>query len=608
MMKFFKGLLIFLFLFLSFRFTGTVYALDFKADYQVEYHLSELRNNINSRVNFKIAITNLQTDVYVNKFAITFPKSFVISNLKSSDDQGEVIPNVTSDGTKTKIELQFNNPNLGRDSVNNFFLSFDQTNLFKVEGNIWEVILPVIENKDNSNYKVIVYLPENSDKKISVAKPRPDSITENQIIWNNPPTKTIYAAFGESQLYKVNLTYHLKNSNLTPGLVEVAFPPDTLYQKTYLNSINESPYKVYGDGDGNNLGQYFLKPLETKTIIADYTVQTFATPREEMVPYIRALFQKQKSYLLESQKYWDIKSLDKIANLRNAYDVYDFVVDKLSYAYSRVTSSNVRLGAEVALQKPNLAVCLEFSDLFVGISREKGIYAREVEGYGDSSDQTLRPISLTSDVLHSWPEYYNTESDLWRSVDPTWENTSGIDYFTSFDLNHVVFVIHGKKSDYPWPAGMYKTEDSKDVIVVPETIPPVDSLKINITNVEIPATVSDSKSYQAKFSVKNLGNIFLYNLPVTINGKNLNISLSKTTIAALAPGEARTINFNFTSSDKNIRKTTILKINILDKDLYSQNINIFPTSFEILIKAAISLVLLVLIFFIYKKFKNLKSS
>ena len=88
---------------------------------------------------------------------------------------------------------------------------------------------------------------------------------------------------------------------------------------------------------------------------------------------------------------------------------------------------------------------MEFTDLFIAIAREKGIYSREIQGYGFSLDQKLQPLSLSSDILHAWPEYYDTKTESWIAVDPTWENTSGINYFSSFDLNHIVFVIHGKK-------------------------------------------------------------------------------------------------------------------------------------------------------------------
>src|SRR3989338_2599180 len=118
-------------------------AANFKTDYQVEYNLSQTQDDLNSQVNFKIKITNLKSDIYVNKFAVSFPNTFSINNLKAFDDNGFIAPKVVTDDTKTKVELEFSNPTIGKDSVNTFILNFGQANLFKVNGNVWEVVLPV---------------------------------------------------------------------------------------------------------------------------------------------------------------------------------------------------------------------------------------------------------------------------------------------------------------------------------------------------------------------------------------------------------------------------------------------------------------------------------
>ena len=110
----------------------SVLAADFKTNYQVEYNLSQLQDNLSSQVDFRIRITNLRSDVYVNKFAISFPNTFSINNLKTSDDNGFITPKIIIDENKTKIELEFSNPAVGKDSINTFFLNFDQANLFKI--------------------------------------------------------------------------------------------------------------------------------------------------------------------------------------------------------------------------------------------------------------------------------------------------------------------------------------------------------------------------------------------------------------------------------------------------------------------------------------------
>lgn len=569
-------------------------AADFETSYKVVYRLKESGETLNSQANFHISILNNKSDVYVNKFAISFPKSFTISNLKITDDSGEVAPVIESDDKRNKIEMEFNNPNIGRQSVNNFNLTFDQENLFKVNGNVWEVILPVIENRGESPYDVTVILPEGTEKKISIAKPVPTSINGREIKWSNPTTRTIYAVFGDSQLYKLNLAYHLKNDNLAPVYMEMALPPDTLYQKIYLNSLSEKPSRTYQDTDGNYMAVYYLKPRQTKTINADFTVEVFTNPREEAIPAIRKLFDIQKKYLLNSQKYWELKSLDKIEDLKTNRDVYSYVTKTLSYSYERVTKDNVRLGAEKIIQTPHIAVCMEFTDLYVAAAREKGIYSREVEGYGASSDSRLRPLSLSSDVLHAWPEYYDENAGLWKPIDPTWENTSGIDYFNSFDLNHIVFAIHGKRSDYPLPAGMYKIENSKDIEVTAVTSRPDEINEISVTDISLKTSITDSEKYKGKLSIQNSGNTYIWNIPVEVNAQGLDITESKTVLTSLAPGEKREINFSYSVPESSKTKDAIIRVIVSGRELYGEKIVVISPFVGFAVKG-VSLLFIILV-------------
>lgn len=142
-------------------------------------------------------------------------------------------------------------------------------------------------------------------------------------------------------------------------------------------------------------------------------------------------------------------------------EIYRYAVDTLTYNYGRLNTSITRLGAQQALQYPDQAVCTEYSDVFISLAREKGLYTREIQGYGFSNDQELRPLSVNADILHSWPEYFDDAKQLWIQTDPTWEDTSGIDYFNSFDLNHVVFAIHGKNPTFPIPQAVTKRKTAQ---------------------------------------------------------------------------------------------------------------------------------------------------
>lgn len=562
-------------LILIFLLPATVFAQEFKSDYKVEYFLSNNGKNLDTKVRFTIKIINLKSDVYVNKFSLAFPKTFSITNLNAKDDNGEIVPTLEADQQKSKIGLEFSNPKTGKGTENTFYLTFDQHNLFRVNGNVWEVILPTIGSEENEKYQIIVHLPQNNSKKISISKPKPDLITDNTIYWNNPQAKTIYAVFGESQLYKLKLTYNLYNPRLTPVYTDIAFPPDALYQKVFINSIQPQPDSIYIDEDGNFIGRYTLKPKEKKSVLFNAIAEITVNPRSEVQSLIKNRIKNQKKYLLTETKFWKLDDVTPFENLKNAKDIYYYVTQKLNYNYKRVTKDIKRLGAFAALRSPNQAVCTEFSDVFIAISREKGILTREIQGYGFSQDPQLRPLSLIADVLHSWPEYYDLKSNLWLPVDPTWENTSGIDYFSSFDINHIIFAIHGKRPDYPYPAGMYKLEDTRDVSVETFSEKPVETRKIVVRNIETPKNINTTKKYDAKIIIENLSSIFLYDTSINIMTENLLVKPYALSLDVLAPGEKKILNVEFSAPNK---KSGTGKLSVITPygNSYSQTIRIVP--------------------------------
>lgn len=591
-----------------FLFTSAVHADDdFRSDYQVEYFLTSENNTIQNNVNFDIQITNFRSDIFVSKFSISFPKTFTIRNLRVSDDNGEIQPQLTVEDQETKITMEFSKPNTGKGSVNNFHMHFIQDNLFKINGNVWEVILPTINNRGSSNYKVVVHLPPGTDKKISIAKPKPTLVSDNQITWDNPPTKTIYALFGNEQFYKLALTYHIVNPNFTPVYTEVAFPPDTLYQKNYISSIKPEPTLTYIDDDGNFIGRYFLNPKEVKNIVYTGTTELTSQPRQEMRSIIADQFQHQQTYLLTAQKYWKISQLSRIEPLQTVADVYNFTRDTLRYDYARLANKNTRFGADKILLSPDQAVCVEFSDLFIASAREKGIYSREIEGYGFSFDPQLRPLSLLADVLHSWPEYYDTKNNLWIPVDPTWENTSGIDYFSSLDLNHIAFAIHGKKDDYPLPAGMYKTEDTHDIVVnaTTNTPPTIHNLIVDTSN--IPNSLIDNYPKKISITVTNKGNIFETGNTLSINtGSGLSVSPNTVNLAWLAPYESKKIDITLTPLVKNKRLIVPLNILVGGITMYNHQLAIIPQTYDLSIKIAMIVFGAFLLMLIFKLLRNKK--
>ncbi|NTU72837.1 hypothetical protein HGB07_01535, partial [Candidatus Roizmanbacteria bacterium] len=472
------------------------FAADYKTDYVVEYFVKDEGQNITVHTKFTITETNQRSDIVIKKLSLVFPKGFTIRNIASTDKGGNVAVETTSDELTTTLGLPLNNPQVGKGLQNIVNVDFDQDNLFQVNGNVWEVLLPTINDPEVQNYKIIVHLPESTNKKISIAKPVPTTIHGKDIIWENPHTRTVQAVFGDKQYYALKLDYHLRNSKDSAVYTDIAFPPDTQYQKVYVTSIVPSPADAQLDDDGNYLGRYTLRGHEALDISFTGVVEVSSTPYTSMKQYTTDRFQAQKGYLLADPPLWHVDNIGLLPSAKTPNEIHSWLVHNFSYNFERLNAPSSRMGAEQALMQPTKVVCTEYSDTFIASARERGVYSREIQGFGYSRDQFFRPLSLASDILHSWPEYYDEVSGVWHQIDPTWESTSGIDYFSSLDLNHIAFVIHGRAPDYPYPAGAYKVANSKDVNVSVTDGRPEEKISLVLQSAKVPTAIIAGNLYE----------------------------------------------------------------------------------------------------------------
>ncbi|OGK15565.1 hypothetical protein A3H80_04515 [Candidatus Roizmanbacteria bacterium RIFCSPLOWO2_02_FULL_37_19] len=579
------------------------YAQTYQVVYDFDFYLTQSKD---IDVKLTITLTNLRPDLYINEFSLTFPSSFFSEKFIAKNELGVDIPYViTPYKNMTKVTFSFNEPESGRFSANSIILSYTHTNLHSFEGNISEVILPLVIPRENIQINATLHLPESFDKKISLSKPIPTRVDFNTLRWENVTENTIYALFGDSQIYNMKLSYDLVNDRITDSVVEIPFPPDTLYQKIYVNKLEPEPYKVKIDDDGNFIAQYKLGRHEKTTVKFEGFVEVFVHPRDEMRDYVEQSFVKQKKYLLSEQPYWNLGSFaqeEGIKALESPKNVYQYTTDTLSYAEERIGKNVQRFGASRILNTPHAAICMEYTDLFIAIAREKGIYTRELEGYGYSERQNIRPLSLVSDVLHAWPEYYDEQKNIWLPVDPTWQDTSGIDYFSGLDVNHIVFAIHGKNSDKPLPAGFYKTTDKQNVSVSISGSKPRDFLDMKL-HTSIPGSISTGKTYKKSITVTNTGNVYMHDLNIIPTTKSIIFDSGPLHIDILAPRQSKEINVVFHAGDT---QTTFDTINF---SLNGKRLAAFPVKIEssrsavlqYLIGGGIGLVIIICMYFIISR-------
>jgi hypothetical protein len=406
--------------------------------------------------------------VYATDFGLNINETKV-SNVKITDEGTIIIPDIVKTLNQTTISFPFANKVVGKDKIHSFTIEYDTTDIATKFGNTWQINIPRLETDENiSNRTVILSVPGNFPVPAYI-DPKPDSVVKNIYYFSGAKlgNKTISAVFGQTQFYKGNISYHLINETNSKVTTDIALPPDTTYQTVYIEKIEPKPLKVTIDEDGNYLAKYPLDPNAQIDIKLSIFIKLNFTPKPTTQP-------PSEKYLL-SNSTWNfdngIFSTPETKNLTTSKGIYDFVVDKLKYDYEKVNrQKSQKTPAAESLINSQSAICTDFANVFVSLARKAGIPSRELEGFAISENPDLKPVSLTQDVLHAWPEYFNRTSNTWVQIDPTWANTTrGIDYFNKLDFNHIVFAIHGINPDYPVPAGgyKYKQEKTKDISVVP---------------------------------------------------------------------------------------------------------------------------------------------
>ena len=431
-----------------------------------------------THVSHDISITNNLAHIYTTSYTLSVG-SDKVTNIKASDEKGTLSSAVDKNGAATTITINIPDPAMGQGKTKHLQVSYDTPDIAEVIGNTATVNIPrLYRGNEIAAYSRVIIVPH-SFPPLTIVSPQPSSTSELQdgtmsYTFVGHPEDSISLLFGSSVTYQLSLAYDIQNPTYSAGDTEIALPPDTPYQHIAIASLDPAPTTIRVDADGNWLAIYPLGSRVTEKVHATLFATVYPNP-EGVDPGMVT------STLTAPQKYWETgdSSVQSLARaLVSPENIYNYLVDNFRYNYHRVAVGATRLGAAGALASPTDAICTEFTDTFVALSRAGGIPAREIDGYAYSKNDTLHPLSVETDVLHAWPEYYDAGNAVWQEVDPTWGNTTGgIDYFHKLDFSHIAFVRHGIESAYPYPAGAYKgTADEKQVqVTVVASMPSEDS-------------------------------------------------------------------------------------------------------------------------------------
>ncbi len=504
-----------------------------------------------------VTLTNATSKYYVTDYVISGGSKAVYDQLSVFEDGVKTDP-IVENGT---IRLRFNNPSVGAGAVKKITFSYVLKNFVKRAGESSELFIPVSKNAENEEldaYSISLTLPRGFSLP-SLFKPYAKRINDGLYVWEDVRLfqgQNVYVLFSDRALYQVELHYALVNSSPLTKTFLIPFIPDGVFQKIYVTDISPPPIETQIDEDGNYLGAYTIAGQEAQKIVFKGVVELLIKPREDVRSYYRKQMQKfgLARYVTE-EKYWQSTGTLKGGTVK---DIYDFVVNTLSYNTNRINGNMERMGAIAVLKDPNNAVCMEYTDLFIALAREHNIASREVVGYAVTNDEELRPISFLGDILHAWPEYYDSAREYWRPIDPTWGDTSGVDYFSALDLNHISLVYHGKDTTYPLPPGVYKVnKNTKDVRVKPTyEIPRMESTyEITVPEkIVFNANTNNTLTFLLNAKMPVLG----YNVLLELVDKNSQKVLSGMTLPVLEPYANKKLSFSIDTKMGILSKGNVL--------------------------------------------------
>ncbi len=435
-------------LFLINSFSPSIAINEFTTNQEINYQFNDTGI---AQVEHKISILNNFSQFYPTEYSLSLSGSQA-TDIQTFDNSGHLPTEITQNNDDLKLSLKLPRAQTGKNQSTTFNIRYRSDNLAIKKGKTWEVNLPQFQDNLSNDTNITLTVPT-SFGKLSSSPP-------NTTISINSQTTTIHfnkyvqknkliLTFGEYQLFNFKLNYQVKNTNNQEGLFTIPIPPDTQFQKIIYSSIDPLPQKIENDLDGNWLAYYLVAPQSQINITASGQAKIGQNPD----------YKFSSNPIFNNQLYWPTDN-PAIINLAKIYttprQIYDYVVATLNYDYNRINDP-ARRGALTALQNPNSSLCTDFTDLFISISRAANIGAREIEGYAYSNNTDVKPLSVGTDILHAWPEYYDTKNQKWIAIDPTWaKTTGGINYFDDLDLNHLTFVIHNQQSDFPPPPGSYK--------------------------------------------------------------------------------------------------------------------------------------------------------
>lgn len=430
---------------------------EFDTTYNIEYSVN---NSLEVNVKEEIAIINQTASAVPSSFIETIT-NISVYDIKVFDAKGkEITPQIEEKDKSLVIKIPIEKPAVGKNKKTQIVLSYKTRDLAQKTGRILNVTIPKAPVSDYmQEYNVTLKIPKDFGPQISVApKPMQEKMEEEgyTLLYNKQTLERygISATFGDYQIFDFELADQLKNDSVFFKTVKVVLPPQLEgYQEIGILEADPKPARLAKDSSGNILAYY---KIPGNGVIRYFIKGKAKVYNRKIDPEKSSTYEKIPGELRKyttSGKYWETDNdlVRELANQQNTpLKIYNFITRHIAYDYETADSGKVvqRKGAARTLEERK-GLCLDFTDAFITLARSAGIAAREINGYAYTRDQTKAPApseSADNVFLHSWVQYHHPEYG-WVSVDPTWGATSGLDYFSKLDNNHLAFSIRSKDDE-----------------------------------------------------------------------------------------------------------------------------------------------------------------
>lgn len=462
---------------------------------------------------------------------------------------GKIVQNKQGSGDTDNIEVLIPyNSSIGIGQSKEFKIVYNNYGLIKTTGALLDIFSPGFGKNykfDNGTtsykYKTTIKLNRNLGEVGFVVPTPTETLMEGDYhIYKISPESLIgskiWIQIGKTQYYQFVLSQPVKaSSTINKGYFNeysLVIPRDMTeaetIQKVFFKKFNPVPKQVVADEEGNLIATFKMPSHQDGVITVEGYAEVSKINQQASQDNAGVLddidIQEMAKYLNPSQ-FWEVdhpeiqkKASELKSEKKNIYEIiesdYSHIIDTIDYSEVKRFGINDRQGALKTLQG-GAAVCMEYSDLFLALSRAQGIPTRAVYGYGYDAR-----IGENQQDAHQWVQVYLPGLKEWLSVDVTWGESGPA--LIGGDLNH--FYTHVAVTDPNSPPSIERVSYGNQVDLAPPDFE-ITVIK-QLPKEEVLSTSADILTKYPRID-KNQLEIWFDNLTLRIQTANIPASISR---------------------------------------------------------------------------------